>query len=368
MDIEKMFLNSYSIEKKPDICELIEGEAAILVGASKYPVEFEKRKNRIFNLIKYPGEHDIDEEDNAISIDDNDDDNDDNEEEDDVTSVEDPEKEEEDGLATQQVTAESNKPMVTKLRIVISKSVQVALEKQNNNNPITESGTELKKTDLVQQLDKQGTPQSHNTTTMESRKRMKESTKRVQVAPLRVRLLSDLSFQKHLDRGKQLQKQSPKGFKKTDSDTEKKREDGARQTPIQSRRKECTTGSTKSMLPPLMKMNVEVAPPPHPKQRNCSSSTRPMQKISESSAVARPMQIETQSDSDMKKKFESSKRKFEQRLADQREAKRRIITIHFHQMPKLLMPLLPSVVGLGKGFEIMIMRVVGNFCSYFFFL
>lgn len=105
-----------------------------------------------------------------------------------------------------------------------------------------------------------------------------------------------------------------------ESDTEKKREDGARQTPIQSRRKECTTGSTKSMLPLLMMMNVEVAPPPHPKKRNCSSSTRPMQKISQSYAVARPMQIETQSDSDMKKKFESSKRKFEQRLADQREA------------------------------------------------
>lgn len=88
-----MFLNSYSIEKKPDICELI--EAAILIGASKYPVEFEKRKNRIFNLIKYPGEHDIDEEDDAISIDDDDDDDDDEEEEeeDDVTSIEDPSEE-----------------------------------------------------------------------------------------------------------------------------------------------------------------------------------------------------------------------------------------------------------------------------------
>lgn len=59
-----------------------------------------------------------------------------------------------------------------------------------------------------------------------------------------------------------------------------------------------------------------------------------MQKTSQSSAVARPMQKETQSDSDMKKKFELSKRKFEERLADQREAKRRIVVVDFHQMPK----------------------------------
>ncbi|KAH0782377.1 hypothetical protein KY290_001975 [Solanum tuberosum] len=191
--------------------------------------------------------------------------------------------------------------------------------------------TELKKTDLVQQLDKQGTPQSHNSTTMSSRKRMNESTKRVQVAPPRVRLLSDLSFEKNLDRDKQ----SHKGFKKMESDhhTETKRE-GAQKTPTQCRRKECTTGSTKSMLPPLMKMNVQVSPLLHPKQSNCSSRTKPMQKTSQSSAVARPMQKETQSDSDMKKKFESSKRKFEQRLADQREAKRRIVLVDFHQMPK----------------------------------
>ena len=88
------------------------------------------------------------------------------------------------------------------------------------------------------------------------------------------------------------------------------------------------------MLPPLMKMNIEVSPPLHPKQSNCSSSTSPMQKTSQSSAVARPIPKETQSDTDMKKKFESSKRKFEQRLADEREAKRRIVLLDFRQMPK----------------------------------
>ncbi|KAK4738289.1 hypothetical protein R3W88_001986 [Solanum pinnatisectum] len=198
---------------------------------------------------------------------------------DDVTSIEEPEKEEEeDGLGTQQITAESNKPLVTKIRIVIRKSVQVVPEeKQNNCYAITESSTELKKTDLVQQLDKQGTPQSHNTTTMPSRKRMNESTK-----PPRVKqLLSDLSFEKHLDRDKQ----SHKGFKKMecDHDTEKKREVGAQQTPTQRTRKECNTG--------LTKMNV---------------ATKPVQ-------VAKSMQKETQSINDMKKKFESSKRKFEER-------------------------------------------------------
>ncbi|KAG5627392.1 hypothetical protein H5410_012610 [Solanum commersonii] len=309
MDIERVFMSCYKIEEQPD---------------------------DIFNLIELAL---LPHESSITSTDDDDDDEEEEEviednvgDQDDVTSVEEPEKEEV-GLGTQLITAESNKPLVTKIRIVIRKSVQVApAEKQNNCSAITESSTELKKTDLVQQLDKQGTPQSHNSTTMPSRKRMNESTKRVQVAAPRVRLLSGLSFEKHLDRDKQ----SHEGFKKMDSDhhTEKKREEGAQKTPTQCRRKECTTGSTKSMLPPLMKMNVQVSPPLHPKQSNCSSSTRPMQKTSQSSAVARPMQKETQSDSDMKKKFESSKRKFEQRLADQRETKRRIVLVDFHQMPK----------------------------------
>ncbi|KAK6804115.1 hypothetical protein RDI58_001899 [Solanum bulbocastanum] len=324
MDIERVFMSCHKIEEQPDdIFNLI--ELALRVGAFKYQPQFEKRKARIIKFLMNPSitstDDDDDEEEEEEVIEDNVGD------QDDVTSIEEPEKEEEDGLGTQQITAESNKPLVTKIRIVIRKSVQVVpAEKQNN------CSTELKKIDLVQQLDKQGTPQSHNTTTMPSRKRMNESTKRVQVAPPRVRLLSDLSFEKHLDRDKQCHK----GFKKMDSDhhTEKKREEGAQKTPTQCRRKECTTGSTKSMLPPLMKMNVQVAPPPHPKQSNCSSSTRPMQKTSQNSAIARPMQKETQSDSDMKKKFESSKRKFEQRLADQREAKRRIVVVDFHQMPK----------------------------------
>ncbi|KAG5627402.1 hypothetical protein H5410_012620 [Solanum commersonii] len=327
MDIERVFMSCYKIEEQPDdIFNLI--ELALRVGAIKYQLQFEKRKARIIKFLMNPSitsTDDYDEEEEVIE--------DNVGDQDDVTSVEEPEKKEVDGLGTQQITAESNKPLVTKIRIVIRKSVQVAAaEKQNNCNAITESSTELKKTDLVQQLDKQGTPQSHNSTTMPSRKRMNESTKRVQVAAPRVRLLSDLSFEKHLDRDKQ----SHKGFKKMESDhhTEKKRQEGAQKTPTQCRRKECTTGSTKSMLPPLMKMNVQVSAPLHPKQSNCSSSTRPMQKTSQSSAVARPMQKETQSDSDMKKKFELSKRKFEERLADQREAKRRIVVVDFHQMPK----------------------------------
>ncbi|WMV10905.1 hypothetical protein MTR67_004290 [Solanum verrucosum] len=323
MDIERVFMSCYKIEEQPDdIFNLI--ELALRVGAFKYQPQFEKRKARIIKFLMNPSITSTDDDEEEEVIEDNVGD------QDDVTSIEEPEKEEADGLGTQQITAESNKPLVTKIRIVIRKSVQVApAEKQNNCSEITESSTELKKTDLVQQLDKQGTPQSHNTTTMQSRKR-NQSTK-----PPRVKqLLSDFSFEKHLDGDKQLQKQSHKGFKKMESDTEKKREEGAQQTLTQCRRKECTTGSTKSILPPLMKMNVEVAPPPNPKQSNCSSSTRPMQKTSQSYAVARPMQKETQSDSDMKKKFESSKRKFEQRLADQREAKRRIVLVDFHQMPK----------------------------------
>ncbi|KAG5627432.1 hypothetical protein H5410_012650 [Solanum commersonii] len=302
MDIERVFMSCYKIEEQPDdIFNLI--ELALRVGAFKYQPQFEKRKARIIKFLMNPSitstdddEEEEEEEEEEEVIEDNVDD------QDDVISVEEPEKEEADGLGTQQITAESNKPLVTKIRIVIRKSVQVAAaEKQNNCNAITESSTELKKTDLVQQLDKQGTPQSHNTTTMASRKRMNESTKRVQVALPRVRLLSDLSFEKHLDRDKQ----SHKGFKKMecDHDTKKKREEGAQQT--QRTRKECTTG--------LTKMNV---------------ATKPVQ-------VVKSMQKGTQSINDMKKKFESSKRKFEERLAEQREAKRRIIMVDFHDMPKL---------------------------------
>uniref|UniRef100_A0A3Q7EH89 Uncharacterized protein n=1 Tax=Solanum lycopersicum TaxID=4081 RepID=A0A3Q7EH89_SOLLC len=322
MDIERVFMSCYKIQEQPDnIFNLI--ELALRVDAFKYQPQFEKRKAGIIKFLMNPSmtSTDDDDEGEEEAMEDNVGDQD---------SIEEPEKEEGDGLGTQQITAESNKTLSRKIKIVIRKSVKVApAETQNNCNAKTESSTELKKTDLVQQRDK---PQSHNTTTMPSRKRMNASTKRVQVAPPRVRLLSDLSFEKHLDR----EKQSHKGFKKMESDhhTEKKRQGGAQKTPSQCRRKGCTTGSTKSMLPPLMKMNVQVAPPPNPKQSNCSSSIRPMQKTSQSSAVARPMQKETQSDSDMKKKFESSKRKFEQRLTDEREAKRRIVLVDFRQMPK----------------------------------
>ncbi|KAK6804114.1 hypothetical protein RDI58_001898 [Solanum bulbocastanum] len=226
MDIERVFMSCHKIEEQPDdIFNLI--ELALRVGAFKYQPQFEKRKARIIKFLMNPSitstDDDDDEEEEEEVIEDNVGD------QDDVTSIEEPEKEEEDGLGTQQITAESNKPLVTKIRIVIRKSVQVVpAEKQNNCYAITESSTELKKTDLDQQLDKQGTPQSRNTTTMPSRKGMNESTKRVQVAPPRVRLLSDLSFEKHLDRDKQ----SHKGFKKMDSDhhTEKKREEGAQKT------------------------------------------------------------------------------------------------------------------------------------------
>ncbi|KAJ8573654.1 hypothetical protein K7X08_010165 [Anisodus acutangulus] len=138
--------------------------------------------------------------------------------------------------------------------------------------------------------------------------------------------------------------------KKLVVDTEKKRK-GAQQNPTQrsndnvmgsAARKECSSGLTKSIPPPLMKMNVatklvEVAPPNHHKQlhkqSNCNAITRPVQKTTQSSAVARPMQKETQNISDMKR-FETSKRKFEERFAEQNEAKRRIITVGFHHMPK----------------------------------
>ncbi|KAK6803658.1 hypothetical protein RDI58_001442 [Solanum bulbocastanum] len=154
--------------------------------------------------------------------------------------------------------------------------------------------------------------------------------------PLKIRITYSKTVQE-LDGHKQLKKQSHKGFKKMetdqiqhkriDSDTEKK-------TPTQCRkgstaRKQCTSGLTKTMPASLKKMNVateRVQAPPH-QQSNCSAITRSIQ----SSA---PMQKEKQSINEIKK-FESSKRKFEERLAEQKTAKRRIILVDYHDMPKL---------------------------------
>ncbi|KAH0733054.1 hypothetical protein KY285_001545 [Solanum tuberosum] len=325
-DIEEVFMKWNYIDKKPyDICHMI--EEAILVAGIKYPHQFEKRKNRIIRMISNPSTFD-DDDDNTSTL----------EEDDDTSSLE-----EEDSVVGDEVevtnaeeeTHQSQKqiPKPLKIRITYSKTVQVApMENHNNCNAITQ---ELKKTPETHDLDEETQRQSHITTTMGSTKRM--STKHVQVAPPRVKLLSDFSFEKELDGHKQLKKQSQKGFKKMetdriqhkriDSDTEKK-------TPTQLRtgstaRKQCTSGLTKTMPASLKKMNVateRVQSPPH-QHSNCSAITRPIQ----SSA---PMQKETQSINEIKK-FESSKRKFEERLAEQKTAKRRIIMVDHHDMPKL---------------------------------
>ncbi|KAH0730932.1 hypothetical protein KY285_001846 [Solanum tuberosum] len=203
-----------------------------------------------------------------------------------------------------------------KIEVAINKTVKVALPKTKDNcNAIKESMTELKKrSESEQQLDaadKQGTPQSHNTTTMPSRKRMSNmSTKRVGVAPR----------QKQLSSFKKIQKQSV--------NTEKKRGGGSQQTPTQR-----SSVNAKSMPPPLPLMKMTVATKPvevaHQKQlSDCSP-----QKQSNCSSITRPMQKDTQSISNTKK-IESSKRKFEERLAEQRESKRRIVMVDFHNMLK----------------------------------
>ncbi|KAH0730916.1 hypothetical protein KY289_002104 [Solanum tuberosum] len=69
------------------------------------------------------------------------------------------------------------------------------------------------------------------------------------------------------------------------------------------------------------------------KQSNCSMINRPMERTTQNSIVVRPMQKETQNIS-MEMKFEASKRKYEERLAEQRKAKRKTIMVDFHDMPK----------------------------------
>ncbi|KAK4379652.1 hypothetical protein RND71_001514 [Anisodus tanguticus] len=150
------------------------------------------------------------------------------------------------------------------------------------------------------------------------------SPKRVEVAPPRHKqLLSDYSFEKHLDGGEQTkkEKQNHKGnFKKMESDTEKKREEGAQQNPTRHRNKtmglgatkQCNSGLTKSMPLPLMKMNVatkrvEVAPPNH---HNDSFLIVPHRNKATAEDQCKKQQKKIK---DMK--FESSKRNFEERLA-----------------------------------------------------
>ncbi|PHT60206.1 hypothetical protein CQW23_02569 [Capsicum baccatum] len=303
MDIEAIFLTSFSIEKKPtDIFKLI--EQAIVVAKFKYPSQLEKRKNRIIKMMLNPSRFDCDddeeeEEDETSSLD-----------EDESTNAE--QKEEQEEEETQQITAPTKQKPTLKFKLTIKRSAHVdPLEKHNNCNAIEE----LKKrseTDLVEkQLDaeKEGARQL--------------SIKPTQVAPPRVKLLSDLSFEKHLDGDK---KQSHTGFKKMDSRAEIKR--GEQRVGTSG------LGLAKNMPPPLMKMNnvatkrVQVAP--HQKQVISDHSA---QKRNNCSSITRPIQKETESISYMKK-FESSKRKYEERLTEEREAKRRIIMVDFHRMPK----------------------------------
>uniref|UniRef100_M1A775 Histone H3.2 n=1 Tax=Solanum tuberosum TaxID=4113 RepID=M1A775_SOLTU len=180
---------------------------------------------------------------------------------------------------------------------VVEKDNQVSLDNVGDEDNVTN----------IEESDKEEVINTQQQITVQSKKPLIKKT--VHVTPMKKQnncnAITTLT-ESGTELKNQLQKQNHKGFKKMESDKENKREGGAQQTPTQCRRKECTTSSTKSM-------NVQVAPPPHPKQSNRSSSTRPMQKTSQSSAVAGPIQRETQSDSDMKKKFESSKRKFEER-------------------------------------------------------
>ncbi|CAN4110498.1 unnamed protein product [Withania somnifera] len=307
MDMEVLFLNDFSIQKKPDnLLDLI--ERAVEVAEWKYPAELEKRRNRIIKSMLHPGKLDYDDDTSTLD-----------EEEEDCAGDEDEEEK-------QQITAPTNQKPTMKIKLIIKK-------RHNNCNAIEE----LKKTSqdgVNKQLDanKKGTRQSHSTTTMGSRNRNMST----QVAPPLKKLLPDFSFEKQLDGHKQLKKQSHKSFKKMENLTGNKSEE----------RKECTSALTKRMPPPLMKMNEAtkiVASTPHQKllsdcspkkQSNGSAIMRPMQKTTQSSEVVRPTQKETESIRDENMKFESSKRKFEERFAEQRKAKRRIITVDFHNMPK----------------------------------
>ncbi|XP_049387082.1 FK506-binding protein 3-like [Solanum stenotomum] len=211
--IEEVFMKWNYIDKKPyDICHMI--EEAVLVAGIKYPHQFDKRKNRIIRMISNPS-----------SFDDEDDDEDDDtstlEEDNDTTTLEEEDSvvgDEDEVTNAEEETRQSQKQITKplKIRITYSKTAQVApLENHNNCNAIT---LELKKTPETHDLDglKEETQRQSHNTTMGSTKRM--STKHVQVAPPRIKLLSDFSFEKYLDGHKQLNKQSQKGFKKMETD------------------------------------------------------------------------------------------------------------------------------------------------------
>ncbi|WMV10910.1 hypothetical protein MTR67_004295 [Solanum verrucosum] len=197
MEIERVFMSCFFIEKKPtDIFDLI--EAALQVGAKKYPVQFEKRKNKIVNMIMHFGDYDdliLDEDDNVGD-------------EDKMIKKEESEKQKKSSVGPHKITSPTNQKPTMKIKLSIKKIVEVSPHKK---------------------------------------------------------LLYDCSPQK---------------------------------------------------------------------QSSYRSITRTMHKTTQSSAVVRPMQKETQNIKNMEMKFQSSKRKLKERLAEQRKIKRRTVMVDFQDMPK----------------------------------
>ncbi|KAH0730951.1 hypothetical protein KY285_001865 [Solanum tuberosum] len=197
MEIERVFMSCFFIEKKPtDIFDLI--EAALQVGAKKYPVQFEKRKNKIINMIMHFGDYDdliLDEDDNVGG-------------EDKMIKKEEPEKQKKSSVGAHKITSPTNQKPTMKIKLSIKKTVEVSPHKK---------------------------------------------------------LLYDCSPQK---------------------------------------------------------------------QSSYRTITRTMHKTTQSSAVVRPMQKETQNIENMEMKFQSSKRKLKERLAEQRKIKKRTVMVDFQDMPK----------------------------------
>ncbi|XP_070013911.1 uncharacterized protein [Nicotiana sylvestris] len=365
MDLESLFLNHFAIEKTPNIFNLI--KAAIHVGTWKYPTRFKKHKDEILMMLLNPEKPGIGDEIDSASTD---------EEEDEVIdSASDEEQDEEiDSVGDEKEDEE-----------IDSGGVEFSVDDLHQTEKNSSSRFQETDQETGQILGREG---NYNVS------KAKSTLLKVRLSLNKTRDIDDKLQHKHVDSDKEKKtevgkclsdstesknmscvtgsatKNSPGGLRKMNKDINhveekqdcssqkiKRRIEGGGQLQKQRNCSAITRPNQKtphsSTVARPMQKPAQSSTVATPMEKPAQSSTvgrtmqkvtqsstvgRPVQKVTQSTTVARPlMEKTTQSINDMKSsgmKFESSKRKFEERVAEQKNAKRRIIMVDFHDMPK----------------------------------
>ncbi|OIT27296.1 hypothetical protein A4A49_22057 [Nicotiana attenuata] len=337
MDLEELFLNHFGIERKPDIFKLI--KAAIHVGTWKYPTKFKKHKDEILMMLLNPEKPGISDEIDSASDEEEEeviDSASDEEEDEETDCVGDVEDEEIDsgGVEFSDDLHQMEKSSSSRFQETDQETCQILGREGNYNVSKAKSNVLKVKLSLKKTRDIDDKVQ-HKHVESDNKEKKTEVGK----------CLSDSTESKNMScvTGSTT-KNSPGGLRKTDEDINRLEEKQDCSSQKINRRLEGGGQLQKqrncSAITRPNQKTTQSSTVARPTQKPAQSSTvsRPMQKPAESSTVARPlMEKTTQSINDMKSsgmKFESSKRKFEERVAEQKNAKRRIIMVDFHDMPK----------------------------------